>query len=105
MALPDSSVPVLKKDTPSAVVLSAEQVEAVINDLPIQGRTTLRLLLLQYLDITPEDIEYMAADRPDPRFQAGNQPKTPIITREAIQGITDRVAQYREWVRQKRERA
>src|SRR5437867_9778256 len=104
MALPNSSVPVVKKDTPGATVLSAEQVEAVIRDLPVQGRVVLRLLLLQYLDLTQEDIAYMAADCPDPRFQAGNQPKTPIISREAIQGIADRVEQYRSRVRRKRER-
>jgi hypothetical protein len=104
MALPNSSVPVVKKDGPVATVLSAEQVEAVIKDLPVQGRVVLRLLLLQYLDLTQEDIAYMAADRPDPRFQAGNQPKTPIISREAIQGIADRVEQYRSRVRRKRER-
>ena len=104
MALPDSSVPVVKKGTPIATVLSAKQVEAVVNDLPVQGRVMLRLLLLQYLDVTQEDIEYMAADRPDPRFQAGTQPQSPIISREAIQAIADRVAQYQSRVRLKRER-
>lgn len=104
MALPSSPVPVVKKDAPTATVLSAEQVEAVVNDLPVQGHIVLRLLLLQYLDVTQDDIEFMAADRPDPRFQAGNQPKTPIISREAIQVIADRVEQYRSRVRRKRER-
>ena len=104
MALPNSSVPVVKSDAPAPTVLSAEQVEAVIKDLPVQGRIVLRLLLLQYLDVTQEDIEYMAVDRPDPRFQAGTQPKTPIVSREALQMIADRVEQYRSRVRRKRER-
>ena len=104
MVQPNSAVPVVKKDAPTATVLSAEQVEAVVNDLPVQGRIVLRLLLLQYLDVTQEDIGFMAADRPDPRFQAGEQPKTPIISREAIQGVADRVEQYRSRVRRKRER-
>ena len=104
MALPNSSVPVAKKDTLAATLLSAEQVEAVIKDLPVQGRIVLRLLLLQYLDVTAEDIEYMAVDRPDPRFQAGTQPKTPIVSREALQMIADRVEQYRSRGRRKRER-
>lgn len=104
MALPNSPLPVVKRDAPTATVLSAEQVEAAVNDLPIQGRIVLRLLLLQYLDVTQEDIEYMAADRPDPRFQAGNQPKAPIISREALQVVADRVEQYRSRVRRKRER-
>lgn len=104
MALPNCPVPVVKKALRTPTVLSAEQVEAVVNDLPIQGRIVLRLLLLQYLDVTQEDIAYMAADRPDPRFQAGNQPKTPIISREAVQVVADRVEQYRSRVRRKRER-
>ncbi|HET8580267.1 MAG TPA: hypothetical protein VFL31_04645, partial [Nitrospiraceae bacterium] len=104
MALPDPSVPVVKQNTSSAILLSAQQVEAVVNDLPVQGRVMLRLLLLQYLDVTQEDLEYMTADRPDPRFQAGTQPKNLIISREAIQGVADRVAQYQSRVRLKRER-
>src|SRR2546427_2524117 len=87
-----------------ATVLTPEQIEAVVHALPVQGRIMLRLLLLQYLDVTREEIEYMAADRPDPRFHAGEKPKTPYISQETIQGITDRVAQYRTRIRQKRER-
>src|SRR5207244_12838303 len=87
-----------------ATVLTPEQIEAVVHALPVQGRIMLRLLLLQYLDVTREEIEYMAADRPDPRFHAGEKPRTPYISRETMQGITDRVAQYRTRIRQKRER-
>lgn len=87
-----------------AAVLTPEQVEAVVNALPVQGRIMLRLLLIQYLDVTAEDIEYMAADRPDPRFHAGEKPATPYISQETVQGITDRVAQYRTRLRQRRER-
>jgi len=87
-----------------ATVLTPEQIEAVVHALPVQGRIMLRLLLLQYLDVTREEIEYMAADRPDPRFHAGEKPKTPYISQETVQGITDRVAQYRTRIRQKRER-
>jgi len=87
-----------------APVLTPEQIEAVVNALPVQGRIMLRLLLLQYLDVTREDVEYMAADRPDPRFHAGEKPATPYISQETVQGITDRVAQYRRRIRQRRER-
>lgn len=87
-----------------AAVLTSEQIEAVVNALPVQGRIMLRLLLLQYLDVTREDIEYMAADRPDPRFHAGEKPATPYISQETVQGISDRVAQYRTRIRQRRER-
>ncbi len=85
-------------------MLTPEQIEAAVNALPVQGRIMLRLLLLQYLDVTQGDIEYMAADRPDPRFHSGEKPKTPYISHETLQGLTDRVAQYRTRVRQRRER-
>src|SRR5574341_161280 len=85
-------------------VLTPEQIEGIVNALPVQGRIMLRLLLLQYLDVTREDIEYMAADRPDPRFHAGEKPATSYISQETVQGIPDRVAQYRTRIRQRRER-
>lgn len=88
-----------------ADTLTVEIIESVINRLPIQGRIMLRLLLLQYLDVTTEDIEYMAADRPDPRFVSGTKPRVPVVARETVQGISDRVAQYRTRTRQRREQA
>ena len=84
--------------------LTREQIVATIDALPIQGRIMLRLLLLRYLDATPDDIQYMATDRPDPRFQAGGKPITPYISQETLQGLTNRVEQYRSAARQKRER-
>ncbi|TAJ07020.1 MAG: hypothetical protein EPO61_13640 [Nitrospirae bacterium] len=85
-------------------VLTQEQIVATVDALPIQGRIMLRLLLLRYLDVTAEDVQYMASDRPDPRFQAGGKPITPYISQETLQGIADRVKQYRIQVRLKRER-
>lgn len=86
-----------------ADTLTTETIESVVNSLPIQGRIMLRLLLLQYLDVTPEDIAYMAADRPDPRFVSGTKPLVPVVARETVQGLHDRVTQYRTRTRQKRE--
>ena len=86
-----------------ATTLTNETIESVINALPIQGRIMLRLLLLQYLDTTLEDVEFIATDRPDPRFQSGGKPFLQVVARETIQGITDRIAQYRNRSRQKRE--
>ena len=86
-----------------ATTVTNETIESVINALPIQGRIMLRLLLLQYLDTTPDDVEFIATDRPDPRFQAGGKPFVQVIARETLQGITDRIAQYRSRGRQKRE--
>ncbi len=86
-------------------ILTPDLINSVVNSLPVQGRIMLRLLLLQYLDVTAEDIAYMAADRPDPRFQAGGKSIVPYVSNETLQGIADRVAQYRTHVRKKRERA
>lgn len=78
-------------------------IESVINSLPIQGRVLLRLLLLQYLDPSTEDIEYIAAERPDPRFVSGTRPRLSGVARETIQEVSDRIAQYRTRTRQRRE--
>ncbi len=91
------------KGSAMSVALTAETIDSVITALPIQGRIMLRLLLLQYLDPVPEDIEFIAADRPDPRFQSGAKSLVSVIARETIQGVADRVAQYRAKIRQKRE--
>lgn len=89
----------------TASLLTQEQIISTIDGLPVQARIMLRLLLLQYLDLSQEDIEYIAADRPDPRYQMGFKPSIHAISRETITSITDRVAQYRGQLRQKRERA
>ncbi len=86
-----------------ANTLTNETIESVINALPVQGRIMLRLLLLQYLDTTQEDVEFIASDRPDPRFQSGVKSLVQVVARETIQGVTDRIAQYRNRARQKRE--
>ncbi len=64
----------------------------------------LRLMLLQYFDVTDEDILYIVADRPDPRCVAGTKPTNTAITNESIKVVTDRRDQYRRQVRLKRER-
>lgn len=92
--------------TATASALTPSLIESAINGLPVQGRIMMRLLLLQYFDITEEDIHYMAADRPDPRMQSGMKPAlASFASKEKIQSIIDRTAQYRRFVRRKRERA
>lgn len=86
-----------------AITLTSEIIESTINALPIQGRIMLRLLLIQYLDISQEDIDYIAADRPDPRFVSGAKPLVQVVAKETIVTITNRVAQYRNQTRRKRE--
>lgn len=87
-----------------ASLLTAEDIRTVIAALPPQTRIMHRLLLLQYLDMTDEDIAYIAQDRPDPRMLAGAKKGTQQITKDALQGVTDRVTQYRTRVRHRRER-
>ena len=64
----------------------------------------LRLILLQYFDVTDEEILYIVTDRPDPRCVAGTKPTNTSMTKESIKVVTDRRDQYRRQVRLKRER-
>jgi hypothetical protein len=84
--------------------LTPELIESAIAALPPQGRIMLRLLLLQYLDVTEEDIDYIAVDRLDPRMLAGAPTRLGHVTQDTLQSIRDRVAQYRTRLRQHRER-
>jgi hypothetical protein len=86
--------------TPS---LTVEMIEEVIANLPIQGRIILRLLLIQYLDITHEEILYMVSDRPDPRCVSGKKPVT-TMTQESITAMIERRNEYRRRARLRRER-
>ncbi len=84
--------------------LTKEQIQAVVDDLPPQYRAMIRLLLMQYLDPSEDDIKYMASDRPDPRIQLGQRIMTQSLSRDAIESVAERTAQYRVQVRQRRER-
>ena len=83
--------------------LTTEMIEEVIAGLPIQGRIILKLLLIQYLDITHEEILYMVSDRPDPRCVSGKKPVT-TMTQESITAMIERRDQYRRHARLRRER-
>ncbi|HWG96871.1 MAG TPA: hypothetical protein VN647_07290, partial [Nitrospira sp.] len=82
--------------------LTTEKIEEVIAGLPIQGRIILRLLLIQYLDVTHEEILYMVSDRPDPRCVSGKKPVT-TMTQESITAMIERRNEYRRRVRLRRE--
>jgi hypothetical protein len=84
--------------------LTPALIESVINSLPIQGRITLRLILLQHFDVTEEEIRYMTADRPDPRCVAGSKPTHNILTQDAIRAVTEKRDQYLRHARLRRER-
>jgi len=84
--------------------LTYEHVHAALDGLPIQGRIMIRLLLLQYFDVPQDEIEFMAADRPDPRLQSGTRLKSGVVPKDAVQGIVNRIGEYRFHVRRRRER-
>lgn len=83
--------------------LTADLVQEVVASLPVQGRIMLRLLLLQYLDVTHDDILYMVSDRPDPRCVSGKKPVT-TMTQESIGAMINRRDEYRRRARLRRER-
>jgi hypothetical protein len=83
--------------------LTADTIETVVATLPIQGRVVLKLLLLQYLDVTHDEILFMVSDRPDPRCVSGKKPVT-TMTQESIAAMTSRRDEYRRRARLRRER-
>lgn len=87
-----------------STTLRLEDIEATMQSLPIQNRTMLQLLLLQYMDISQESIDYIAAEQPDSRMLAGNQAQGRPISVEAAQNVIARANQYKGYYRQKRER-
>ena len=87
-----------------SITLEFEHIETAVKALPLQSRAMLQLLLLQYIDVTQEEIDYMATDQPDSRFLAGKQPQGKSISLEAVQNVTARTNQYKGYYRQKRER-
>ena len=84
--------------------LTSEHIESVVESLPVQSRVMIRLLLLQYLEVPREDIQFIAEDQPDSRFLAGGQPLQKRHAVAAVVEITDRIAQYSRFFHQKRER-
>ncbi len=90
--------------TTTATSLTFQDIESTIQALPVQNRAMLQLMLLQYLDVTQDEIDYMAADQPDSRFLAGNQPKDKKLSLESVRNVTSRANQYKGYYRQKRER-
>ncbi len=84
--------------------LTFELIEAVVETLPIQSRIMVRLLLLQYLEPSEEDVQFIVEDQPDSRFLAGDQPKKKLSLVAATYEVTERINQYSGFLRQKRER-
>jgi hypothetical protein len=87
-----------------SITIEFEHIESSLQALPIQSRAMLQLLLLQYIDVSQDEIDYMATDQPDSRFLSGTEPKGKSISLEAVQNVTSRSNQYKSYYRQKRER-
>src|SRR5947209_20007447 len=56
---------------PPQTTLTRAQIETAIAALQPVQRVMVRLLLLAYLDPTPEDIAFMARERSEPNMRAG----------------------------------
>lgn len=84
--------------------LTVELIESVIEALPLQSRIMTRLLLLQYLEVSQEDVQYIVEDQPDSRFLAGGQPEKKSSVVAAAREVTQRIDQYSRLFRHKRER-
>ncbi len=87
-----------------SITIEFKHIESALQDLPIQNQAMIQLLLLQYIDLSQDAIDYMATDQPDSRFGSGMQPEGKGITLEAVQNVTSRSNQYKGYYRQKRER-
>ena len=85
-------------------LLTSDLIASTIEQAPIQGRIMLKLLLLQHFDITTEEINHIAADRPDPRCVAGSKPIHQMVKQDALRDVTSRRDEYRRRVRLRRER-
>jgi len=87
---------------PSSSVLTRERIEAAIAKLQHVHQIMIRLLLLQYLDPTIEDIVFMARERSEPQMRAGSKvggmapsPERILgLPKEWVTAVENRVKQY-----------
>jgi hypothetical protein len=96
----------------SHLALSPESIEAAISSLQPVERVMIRLLLLQYLDPTPQDVAFMARERAEPQMKAGSKfggfalaaDRSVILPKEWIVATDNRVKQYASQIREHRNR-
>jgi hypothetical protein len=92
--------------------VTREQIEATIRSLQPFERVMIRLLMLQYLDPTHDDVTFMAQERSEPNMKAGHKfggfavgtDRKIILPREWITAIEHKVQQYASQVRDHRKR-
>ena len=78
--------------TSTQLTLTREHIDTTIASLQPVHRVMLRLLLLPYMDPTPEDIAFMAQERKEPNMRAGGYVSQSFggnatIRREKINGV------------------
>ena len=96
----------------SPPALNRETIESAISSLQPVERVMIRLLLLQYLDPTPEDLVFMARERAEPQMKAGSKfggfalapDRSVLLPKEWIVATENRVKQYASQVREHRNR-
>jgi hypothetical protein len=92
--------------------LTREQIDAAIRSLQPVERVMIKLLLLQFLDPTLDDVHLMAQERSEPQMKAGSKlgglPLAPgraiVLPKAWITAIQDSVQQYATQLREHRER-
>ena len=102
--------PHLAQHAPLAV--TRERIEAAIASLQPFERVMIRLLMLQYLDPTHDDVTFMAQERSEPNMKAGHKfggfavgtDRKIILPKEWITAIEHKVQQYASQVRDHRKR-
>jgi len=93
---------------PPQTTLTRAQIETVIAALQPVQRVMVRLLLLAYLDPTPEDIAFMARERSEPNMRAGQKQggrsqvahdKISGLPKDWIVAVENKVRQFQTQVR------
>ena len=92
--------------------LAREQIEAALARLQPVDRVMLRMLLLQYLDPTPEDVTFMAWERSEPQMKAGSKfgglavtPQGPVsLPKEWTAAVEGKIAEFASRLREHRNR-
>jgi len=85
-------------------VVTREQIEATIRSLQPFERVMIRLLMLQYLDPTHDDVTFMARERSEPNMKAGHKfggfavgtDRKIILPREWITAIEHKVQELKQ---------
>src|ERR1041384_5950034 len=92
--------------------ITRQHIDAAIAKLQPVHQIMMRLLLLQFMDPTPDDIVFMARERSEPQMRAGSKaggmapsPERILgLPKEWITAVENRVKQYTTQLREHRTR-